>query len=211
MGNITPEEALGQMLIEDIMMWLQSFAAEPLRLTLALMALSLFFDTAAVIAAGIMVGAGLLGGFATTAALTTAILAGDCAVYLFGYMTKELPWATRWLPAKGMAKLEAWITPKQTSVLLLSRVIPGTRSIVYLVFGYLHLSPTRFITVAGLGGAVWCAVIMIVVSQTGEFFAADGWLVSTIAGVIAAGLILIPIRILANKSDHAAILKQVDR
>ncbi|WP_417462552.1 DedA family protein [Kordiimonas sp.] len=199
------------MLIEDIMVWIEAFASEPLRLTLALMLLSLFFDTAAVITAGLMVGMGLLSGVTTTAALATAILAGDCAVYLFGYMTRELPWAARWLPSSGMAKLEAWVTPKQTEVLLLSRIIPGSRSIVYLVFGYLHLSPTRFITVAGLGGVVWCTVIMAVVSQTGQLFAENGWMVSAGAGILAAGLVLIPARIIARKSDHADILKQVDR
>lgn len=199
------------MFTEEVMVWIEAFAAEPLRLTLALMFLSLFFDTAAVITAGLLVGMGFLGGITTTAALATAILAGDCAIYLFGYMTRELPWATRWLPSAGMAKLETWVTPKQTDVLLLSRVIPGSRSIIYLVFGYLRLSPTRFVTVVGASGILWCVVIMLVVSQTGRMFAEKGALISVGAGIFAAGIVLIPVRLMAGKSDHASILKQIDQ
>ena len=182
---------------------LQGFATDPVSLLVGLALLSLIADSAAVIVAGLLVAQGVLPAPLTALVLVIALLVGDCAIYLFGYLARESIWLERQVEKAGALSLEAWVRPRQTQLLALARILPGSRSVIFLAFGYFRLSLERFVTVNLVAGSVWALSLLVIVSTSAGLFAAIGTWASALAGIAAAAVVMLPAYMLAKRSRHA--------
>lgn len=189
--------------VQEWLHLLQSFASDPVSLLVGLALLSVIADSAAVVTAGLLIAQGVVPAPLAALVLVTALLVGDCAIYLFGYLARENDWLERQVEKAGALTLETWVRPRQTKLLALARILPGSRSVIFLAFGYFRLPPERFVAVNLVAGSVWALTLLATVTLAAGIFATDSMWLSSLAGVIAAGAIMLPAYILAKRSRHA--------
>jgi len=108
--------------------------------------------------------------------------------------------------APQVARSEEWFTRRGTTILIFSRIFPGTRLPTYLAAGFLRVCLTRFLVITGLAALVWTAVILRLAETFGEKLLV--WLQAyKHAGLIllAGGLLLLAalhyLRLLAMKYE----------
>ncbi|WP_020401334.1 DedA family protein [Kordiimonas gwangyangensis] len=192
MGN-SPQEWL------DIV---QGLANDPVAILAAIALLSLVADSAAVIVAGLLVAQGVIPLAITAAVLPLALLAGDCAIYIVGYLARENEWLERHIPQTKVKALHGWLEPRQLPVLAVARLLPGSRSVIFLGFGYFRLPPAKFAVANAISGTVWSWILMGMVVASAEYFATEGAGASFIAGIGAAAVLLVPAYFLAMRSKY---------
>lgn len=194
--SIWQEDALEQEWLERLM----AFSGDPAALLAGLFLLSLFADSAAAIVAALLVAQGLLPAGITALALPIFLIIGDGALYLFGYLAHESRLLARYTPKKKIAHAAHWLKDRRTLVLALTRALPGTRSLVFVGFGYLHMPLVHFLVVNAIAATLWSLILMLFVAVSATWFEDAGMLPSLAAGIITAVIILVPAYILAARA-----------
>ena len=192
---------------ETLLHWISTLPDDPLLILAAIAVLSLIVDSAALIVAAILVGNGTLGSFETIAVLSVALLAGDMAIYLFGRLAREHPRLEAWLNRDQLEHMATWLEERQIAVLVLSRFLPGSRSITYLACGFFQLSATRFALITGITGLVWTIVTIAFIGSLGHFFKEYGLAINVGIGLLGAIGLMVPAHLFAQRSKHAPARK----
>src|SRR6266478_6196756 len=122
------------------------------------------------------VGAGLLlatGGISWPAAFAACFLGiwmGDAGLYALaryagrGWFERS---SLRRFTAK-VAESEHWFAERGTSILMLSRLVPGVRLPTYLAAGFLRVPLPRFLLITGVASCVWTVAILFLAQTFGE-------------------------------------------
>jgi membrane protein DedA with SNARE-associated domain len=99
------------------------------------------------------------------------IWVGDALLYLIarllGRRVLEGPRVRRWIRPESVQKSEKWFAERGPWVLLLSRLVPGTRLPTYLAAGFLKAPLSKFLLLTGFAVAVWTTVIFLVARVAG--------------------------------------------
>jgi membrane protein DedA with SNARE-associated domain len=70
--------------------------------------------------------------------------------------------------APQVARSEAWFARRGTTILIFSRIFPGTRLPTYLAAGFLRVGLPRFLVITGAAALVWTAAILWLAETFGE-------------------------------------------
>ncbi|WP_417451662.1 DedA family protein [Kordiimonas sp.] len=192
---------------QDWLAWLQSLTDDPLILLALIAGLSFFADSIAIIVAGLLVGYGSLPFAATLLVMPLSLLAGDGLIYIVGRLARGNKLVARFIPEDKVVLFSDWLNPRAIIVLALSRAIPGSRSLIYLSFGYLHFSPLTFALVTGITGFVWSGLLLIIVSTATQLFSHYGTSLSLLAGIISAVIVIIPAWLGTRLSEKTTLPK----
>ncbi|WP_262690761.1 DedA family protein [Kordiimonas aestuarii] len=186
-------------------------SGDPPTLLAGIFILSLFADSAATIVAALLVAQGLLPAGVTALAVPLFLIVGDGALYLFGALAGNNILLRRFVPTRHIARAAAWLQDRRTLVLALARALPGSRTIVFVGFGYLRMPVVHFFVVNSIGATLWSLTLMLLVTLSAGWFEKTGPLASLAAGLVAAMLMLLPAFLLARRSDLRDVLvKQKD-
>lgn len=150
-------------------------------------------EDAATIGAGLLLAAGQISWPAAFTACFLGIWLGDAGLYALARFGGR-KWFERSSFQKFSAKVERsekWFAERGTTILIFSRIIPGTRLPTYLAAGFLRVPALRFVFITGVAAFVWTFVILLL-AQTfgaqltkwlGSYKSASLWL-------LVAGLVL---------------------
>ena len=177
-----------------------ALSGDPFTLLGALFVVSLFADSAATIVAALLVARGLLPMGLTAVALPVFLVVGDAALYLFGLLARENKLFERYTPTNRIAAATGWLTAHRTQVLALTRALPGSRSFVFVGFGYLRMPVIHFLVVNTVAATAWSLVLMAFVTTSASWFEDAGLMPSLAAGLIAAAIVLVPTYLLAARA-----------
>lgn len=194
--TIKKEETLEQEWLERLM----AYSGDPGALLAGLFILSLFADSAATVVAALLVAQGLLPAGVTALALPIFLIIGDGALYLFGYLAHENRLLARYTPKEHISLATSWLKDRRTLVLALTRALPGSRTLVFVGFGYLRMPLVHFLVVNSVAATVWSLVLMFFVAFSATWFEGDGMLPSLAAGLVTAVIILVPAYVLAARA-----------
>jgi membrane protein DedA with SNARE-associated domain/pimeloyl-ACP methyl ester carboxylesterase len=160
----------------------------------------------ATIGAGLLVAHGRLSFAAATLACFLGIFFGDLLLFwagrVLGRRALRLPPLSWWLSEESLAQSSAWFARRGAAVILLSRVLPGTRLPTYVAAGVLRTSFWRFAAYFAFACALWTPALVGVSWWLGAaampwIEAAQGqvwWLFLLVAvGVIALRSVLLPL------------------
>jgi membrane-associated protein len=105
------------------------------------------------IAAGVLAAAGDLNIALVIAAAATGALIGDSGTYTLGRLAGER--ATRRLPARRVEWAERTLQKRGGYLIVVSRFIPGGRTVTMLSAGLTKMPARRFLRLAALAAVVW--------------------------------------------------------
>ena len=120
-------------------------------------------EDVATIGAGFLASAGYLG---WPVAFLTAFLGvwlGDLGLYALARGAGRRWFERRaWFQRHGVriAESERWFARQGTSILILSRCVPGARLPTYLAAGFLRVPLARFLAVTGGASFIWTAAVL---------------------------------------------------
>jgi pimeloyl-ACP methyl ester carboxylesterase/membrane protein DedA with SNARE-associated domain len=123
------------------------------------------------ISVGILIGDGRLDPFTGLIASFAGIFLGDAALWIAGtllaLLVPILP-RVRSLPESGRIRaLGEWLEQNSGKTILISRFVPGTRTITYLAAGFLRIRPRSFLLWALLAGALWTPLLIALAALSG--------------------------------------------
>jgi membrane protein DedA with SNARE-associated domain len=99
----------------------------------------------------------------TLAAAFSGIWIGDIGLYglarLGGRAALANHWVKRFTSSPALDRAEDWFARHGSATVVASRFIPGTRLPTYLAAGLLRMPLRRFVSITGLGAAVWVALV----------------------------------------------------
>jgi membrane protein DedA with SNARE-associated domain len=197
--------------VDNLTVWLQAMASDPLSLALALAIATFVTEDGALIGGSLLVGSGAASIYVVLPALTVGILVGDIALYLVGWTARGNKFIKRRLPLKKAKKLRHWLKGRETVVLFFSRFMPGTRLLTYTTFGFLRMPLMHFALVMAIAALIWVSALVLFISEIQNALSAIGSLPAAIlAGAAAIALIVATPRI-ARRFGATATLEQASR
>ncbi len=133
---------------------------EPWVIALGLAALTLLLEDAAIAAGILLAGDGTIGWPLAFAAVAGGIAVGDLLLYLLGAAARRLPLVRRRLVgAGGAGKVRRLLDGNVTTAVLIARVVPGLRVVIYTTFGLLGLPFAPFALLVSTAVAVWTGAL----------------------------------------------------
>lgn len=139
--------------------------------------LTLVQEDVPTIAGSLLAAGGAIGWWPALAGCFLGIWIGDALLYgaarLFGRPLLQRAWVRRWIHPAAVARSENWFARRGPWLLVVSRLVPGTRLPAYLAAGFLRLSFPRFLLVTGLAVAGWTSGALAIVLVGGVFWL--GW------------------------------------
>lgn len=158
--------------LAPILAWLPE---EPWALALALAALTLLVEDAAIAAGVALSGAGMIDFGAALAAVGLGIAVGDLLLYGGGAWAERLSWLRRRLPgAERLATVRDRLQRHLVLAVLVARVVPGLRLVTYTAAGLLRVPFGRFALLVTLAVAVWTVLLFALADAAGAGLAAAG-------------------------------------
>ncbi len=145
---------------------------------------------------GYMISAGVFAWRVTLPLAITGVVASDLMLFGFGrrMRTHSLGgWAGRVLPIARLQRAEPFARAGAASVLI-ARLVPGTRAIVFISAGLHGVSPVVFLVLDVLGAAIWVPLLLWVGTALGEEIGGLGALLSGISRAafwVAAAAVLL--------------------
>ncbi len=139
--------------------------------------LSLFFGTfvsedASVVAAGLLIASGKSTVAAPVLGALLGIFVSDLALAGVGRLARRgshHPWVARFSPSEPeLKRASAWFERHGLWVLIISRFVPGTRSLTGFTAGYLRVPALRFAFAFLAASSLWTILAVLAVARLGE-------------------------------------------
>lgn len=172
---------------------LQYAAGDPLYVALALGLATFLTEDGALIAGSLAVGAGALDPSLTILALTAGIIVGDLGLYAVGWSARRVPFFMRFIPQRTTVKVKRWAKKRETTLLFLTRFVPGTRLVTYMSFGFLRLSIVRFTVVLTIAGFLWVSLMVLFISEIQQATDALGQTNALILTLVTATILVLAV------------------
>jgi len=139
-----------------------------------LAAATLVSEDAATLAAGALVAARTMTAASAVAWVAFGIWVGDLGLYGIGRLARRLPVVTRWVDRRWrldqVRAMEARFEGGAPLALLGSRFLPGTRVLLYVAAGLLHVRASTFAVAAAAATTAWTLVIVSAVGSLGAMW-----------------------------------------
>jgi membrane protein DedA with SNARE-associated domain len=135
---------------------------------------------------GYLISAGVFSWKATLPLAITGVVASDLMLYGFGHRmrTQKLTgWAERIIPMKRLQQSAPWFAKAGAAAVLIARLVPGTRAIVFISAGLQGIPPALFIAFDVAGALIWVPLLLWVGTAIGDEI---GGLSTLLAGVSRA-------------------------
>lgn len=127
-------------------------------------------EDAAVVGAGLMLANDSLSWPAAFTACFLGIWLGDAGLYALarfaGRACFERSSFQKFSPK--VARSEKWFAARGTPILIISRLVPGTRLPTYLAAGFLRVPAGRFLVITGVAAFIWTFVILFLTQTFGS-------------------------------------------
>ncbi len=140
------------------------------------------------------------------AVVLAGALGGSTGDQLWFYVLRgRLDWLNRypWL-GRHQAAVAARVHAHETTMLLISRFLPGLRVAIPVACAYAHVRPLKFSTLNFASALAWAGAIMLVVAKLGpealNRIGLHGWW----AALVPAGLVFLFFRWLGREPRHTA-------
>jgi membrane protein DedA with SNARE-associated domain len=154
------------------------------------------------IAASLLAAGGAMGWWPAFIGCFLGIWIGDALLYgtarVIGRPLLTRAWTRRWIRPEAVARSEDWFAQRGLWLLVVSRLVPGTRLPTYLAAGFLRLHFGRFLLVTGLAVAVWTTLIFGLAHWLGAGLVTwlQRWTSGAFAVVLVAGVLVLGWRLL---------------
>jgi membrane protein DedA with SNARE-associated domain len=139
-----------------------------------LAASTLFSEDAATLAAGALVAADTLSLSSAIVWVAFGIWAGDLGLFAIGRLARRVPSVTRWVDRRWslneVRAMEVRFNRGAPLAILGSRFLPGTRVLLYIAAGLLHVRASTFAMMAAVASIVWTTLIVSAVGRLGALW-----------------------------------------
>src|ERR1700744_938542 len=141
-------------------------------------------EDAAAVGAGLLLAAGSISWPVAFASCFLGIWIGDIGLYaLARYAGRGWFERSSWRKFSGkVERSERWFGERGTTILIASRVVPGTRLPTFLAAGFLRVPMPRFLLITGIAAFIWTWLILWLVQLFGgevsrwlSTYQAGGW------------------------------------
>jgi membrane protein DedA with SNARE-associated domain len=126
-------------------------------------------EDVAALAAGLLLASGTLAWPLAFGSCFLGIWLGDAGLYGLARVIGR-----NWFECSSLQRLstsversERWFAERGSSILILSRLVPGARLPTYLAAGFLRLPLPRFLVITGAASFVWTGFILLAVQRVG--------------------------------------------
>lgn len=143
------------------------------------------------VSGGYLISAGVFSWRAALPLSIVGVVASDFLLYTFGrhMRTHALTgWRARILPVRRMHGAQAWLARRGAPAVLVARLVPGTRVMVFVTAGFQGIRPLTFLAFDVAGALIWVPLLLWVGSALGEEI---GGLGALLAGISRAGFWLL--------------------
>jgi membrane protein DedA with SNARE-associated domain len=139
-----------------------------------LAAATLVSEDAATLAGGAMVAARSMSAGAAILWLTLGIWVGDLALFGLGRLARRFAPAARWVNRRWshdqIRSVESRVERSAAMAIVASRFLPGTRVLLYVASGILHVRPLTFALSAAAAALVWTSSVVTAVGSIGAWW-----------------------------------------
>jgi membrane protein DedA with SNARE-associated domain len=139
-----------------------------------LAAATLVSEDAATLTAGALVAANAIGAEWAIASVAFGIWAGDLGLFAVGRLARRTPAVARWVDRRWSLEqvrlMETRFSRGAPVAILGSRFMPGTRVLLYVAAGLLHVRVTTFAATAAIASVVWTMMIVSAVGSLGALW-----------------------------------------
>jgi membrane protein DedA with SNARE-associated domain len=136
-----------------------------------LAAATLVSEDAATLTAGALVAANAIGAKWAIASVAFGIWVGDLGLFAAGRLARRIPAVARWIDRRWsleqVRSMEARFSRGAPLAILGSRFMPGTRVVLYVAAGLLHVRTSTFAIAAAAASLVWTMTIVSAVGWLG--------------------------------------------
>jgi membrane protein DedA with SNARE-associated domain len=136
-----------------------------------LAAATLVSEDAATLTAGALVAANAIGAKWAIASVAFGIWVGDLGLFAAGRLARRIPAVARWVDRRWsleqVRSMEARFSRGAPLAILGSRFMPGTRVVLYVAAGLLHVRTSTFAIAAAAASLVWTMTIVSAVGWLG--------------------------------------------
>jgi membrane protein DedA with SNARE-associated domain len=134
---------------------------------------TLFSEDAATLTAGTLVAAKTLSPAWAIGSVAFGIWAGDLGLFVIGRLARRAPVAARWVARRWSPEqvraMEGRLNRRAPLAILGSRFLPGTRVLLYVAAGLLHVRASTFALTAAAASIAWTMTIVLAVGSLGAF------------------------------------------
>jgi membrane protein DedA with SNARE-associated domain len=138
---------------------------------LMLAAATLLSEDAATVAAGTLVAVQSMSATAAVSAVAFGIWAGDLGLFAIGRLARRSAAVARWVDRRWsldrVKAMEARFNRGAALAILGSRFLPGTRVVLYVAAGLLHVRTATFAISAAAACLVWTFTIVTAIGAMG--------------------------------------------
>ncbi len=135
---------------------------------------TLVSEDAATLAAGALVAASEMSATTAIAWVACGIWVGDLGLFALGRLARRVPAVARWVDRRWSAEkvraMEARFNRGVVVAILWSRFLPGTRVLLYVAAGVLHVRASTFAISAAAACVAWTFVIVSSVTSLGAWW-----------------------------------------
>jgi membrane protein DedA with SNARE-associated domain len=121
--------------------------------------------------AGYLISAGVFAWPAAIAAGVFGVVASDAMLYGWGRRlgtgTRQ-GWMSRLVRPRHLARAEAWLTRMGGLSVFVARLVPGTRTVVFLGAGLRRMPFWQFLLIDLAGALVWVPLVLLLGAQLGD-------------------------------------------
>ena len=139
-----------------------------------LAAATLVSEDAATVTAGALVAARTIDTEWAIVSVAFGIWAGDLGLFAIGRLARHAPAVARWVerrwPPEQVQSIQARFNRGAPAAILASRFMPGTRVLLYVAAGLLHVRTSTFAIAAAAASFVWTATIVSAVGSLGALW-----------------------------------------
>lgn len=143
----------------------ETLAGQPIALQVLVLGLSAFLlEDAICLMAGVLISQGLLNPIVGFLGCWVGIGLGNLALWIgawsIGPAIVRQPWMQRLVSEDALSKVQTWSEAHGIWVVVISRLVPGTRLAAYVAAGALRLDGLRFPILATLAATIWVGVLI---------------------------------------------------
>jgi membrane protein DedA with SNARE-associated domain len=139
-----------------------------------LAASTLLSEDAATVAAGALVAGDTLSLPSAIAWVAFGIWAGDLGLFGIGRLARRIPMVTQWVDHRWslheVRAMEVRFNRGVPIAILGSRFLPGTRVLLYVAAGLLHVRASTFAITAAVASLAWTTMIVAAIATLGAFW-----------------------------------------
>ena len=139
-----------------------------------LAAATLVSEDGATLAAGALVAAKRLPAAWAIGSVALGIWTGDLGLFAIGRLARRASIVARWVDRRWSAEevraMEGRLNRSAPTAILGSRFLPGTRVVLYVAAGLLHVRASTFAVSAAVASIAWTMMIVISVGSLGVFW-----------------------------------------